>query len=146
MITYWGLTFQKWAGGFPGGSGVKKMPAKPGDTGLIPDLGRSHIPWSSYSHAAQLLSLCSRAQEPPLLRPTWPRAPAPQEAPQWEAHWQQLESIPCLPQLEKNLCSNKDPAQPKINKQIKLFLKRNKLQNFLKIGWRVGAMEKIKSA
>ena len=30
--------------GFPGGSVVKNLPANAGDTGLIPGLGRSHIP------------------------------------------------------------------------------------------------------
>ena len=30
--------------GFPGGPEVKNLPAKAGDTGLIPGLGRSHIP------------------------------------------------------------------------------------------------------
>ena len=30
--------------GFPGGSVVKNPPANAGDTGLIPDLGRRHMP------------------------------------------------------------------------------------------------------
>jgi len=33
----------------------------------------------------------------------------------------ELESSPHLPQLEKSLFSNEDPAQPKINKIIKLL-------------------------
>jgi len=32
---------------FPGGSEVKNPLAKAGDTGLIPGLGRSHVPWSN---------------------------------------------------------------------------------------------------
>ena len=32
---------------FPGGTVVKNPPAHAGDTGLSPDLGRSHMPWSS---------------------------------------------------------------------------------------------------
>nr|MDK8076123.1 hypothetical protein [Aerococcus urinae] len=31
----------------PGGSVVKNLPANAGDTGLIPDLGRSHMPQSN---------------------------------------------------------------------------------------------------
>ena len=31
---------------FPGGPGVKSLPANAGDTGSIPDPGRSHMPWS----------------------------------------------------------------------------------------------------
>ena len=48
---------------------------------------RSHIPWSNEACALQLLSLCSRDQEPWLLKPTCPEAQAPQqEKPlQWEA-------------------------------------------------------------
>ena len=37
----------KLQGGFPSGSVVKNLPANAGDTGLIPDPGRSHIPWSN---------------------------------------------------------------------------------------------------
>ena len=32
---------------FPGGTVVKDPPAKAGDTGSIPGLGRSHMPWSN---------------------------------------------------------------------------------------------------
>ena len=54
-----------------------------------------------------------------------PRASASQqEKPlQWEACVLELESTPCSPQLEKGLRSTEDPAQPKINKRIKLILK-----------------------
>ena len=37
--------------------------------GLIPGLGRSHVPWSNSAHEPQLLSLCSRARELQLLSP-----------------------------------------------------------------------------
>ena len=33
--------------GYPGGSVVKNMPADTGDMGLIPGLGRSHVPQSN---------------------------------------------------------------------------------------------------
>ena len=55
--------------GFPGGTVVKNPPANAGDTGSIPGPGRSHVRWSSQARAPQLLSLCSRAQEPQLLSP-----------------------------------------------------------------------------
>ena len=48
--------------GFPCGSVVKNPPANTGDTGLIPDSGRSHVQQSNQAHAPQLLSLCSRAR------------------------------------------------------------------------------------
>ena len=51
------------AGGFPGGSAVKNPPTNAGDTGSIPNLGRSHK-----AYAPQLLSLCSGAQELQLLK------------------------------------------------------------------------------
>jgi hypothetical protein len=47
-----------------GGSGAKNPPADAGDTGSIPAQGRSN-----QARAPQLLSLCSRAQEPQLLSP-----------------------------------------------------------------------------
>ena len=33
--------------GFPAGSVVKNLAATAGDTGSLPDLGRSHMPWSN---------------------------------------------------------------------------------------------------
>ena len=53
--------------GFPGGSVLKNPPANTGDTGSIPDPGRSHMLRSNYAPAPQLLSLRSRALEPQLL-------------------------------------------------------------------------------
>ena len=46
--------------GFLDGSVVKNPPANAGDTDSIPGPGRSHVPPCE----VQLLSLCSRAQEP----------------------------------------------------------------------------------
>ena len=97
--------------GFPGGSVVKNLPANAGDTGSIPDLGRSHVPGGNSTPAPQLLSLCFRAQEMQLLSPYVLEPPALQQE-------EPLKWKPCAPQLEKSPCRNKDPAQPKINKQI----------------------------
>ena len=55
--------------GSSGDSVVKSLPANAGDSGSIPDPGRSQMPWSNEAHAPQILSLCSRAQEPQLLSP-----------------------------------------------------------------------------
>ena len=72
--------------------------------------GDSHIPWSNYAHARQLLSLYSRAQEPQLLTPhaaaTETRV-ATACAPQRDARASQLEGSPHLPQLEKSLTAMK---------------------------------------
>ena len=43
--------------GFPGGSVVNNLPAKAGDTGSIPDLGRFHILWGNLARLQQLLKL-----------------------------------------------------------------------------------------
>ena len=48
---------------------VKSPLANAGDTGLIPDPGRFHMPRSYYAHAPRSLSLCSRDQNPQLLSP-----------------------------------------------------------------------------
>ena len=46
---------------FPGGAVVKNLPANAGDTGSIPDPGRSYMPQSNEAPGPQLLSLRSRA-------------------------------------------------------------------------------------
>ena len=48
---------------------VKNLPANAGDTGSSPGPGSSHMPRSSETHAPQLLSLRSRANEPQLWKP-----------------------------------------------------------------------------
>ena len=48
-------------GGFPGGPVVKNSPCSVGNMGLIPGLGRSHMPQSNESLAPHLLSPYSRA-------------------------------------------------------------------------------------
>ena len=53
--------------GFPGSSVVKNLPAIAADVGSGPGLEGSHMLWSSWTHAPQLLSLCSIARAPPLL-------------------------------------------------------------------------------
>ena len=55
--------------GFPGGTVVENPPANAGNTGSSPGPGRSHMPRSNSARAPQLLSLCSRAHEPQLLKP-----------------------------------------------------------------------------
>ena len=42
--------------GFPGGTVVESPPANAGDTGSSPGLRGSHMPWSSWARAPQLLS------------------------------------------------------------------------------------------
>ena len=58
--------------GFSGGSVVKDLLASAGYLGWIPDLERLSL-------FPQLLSLCSRAREPPLREPEWPSARAAQQ-------------------------------------------------------------------
>ena len=65
--------------GFPGGSGVKNPPASAGDTDSIPGPGRSHMPRHTEDRVPQLLSLCSRAREPQVLKPACSRAHALQQ-------------------------------------------------------------------
>ena len=55
--------------GFLGSSEIRESAANAGNMGSIPDPGRSHMPWSNQACVPQLLSLCSRAQEPQLLSP-----------------------------------------------------------------------------
>ena len=108
---------------------VKNLPNNAGDTSLIPNLGRSYMLWGNYSRVPQLLRLCSRAWEPKLLKNPTACAPQPEKPLQREALIPQLETRPHSPQLENGPRSNRDQAQPKINKYIKLF-NSNKKRKF----------------
>ena len=79
---------------------------------------------SSKAHESQLLSLCSRTQEPQLLSPhagtteaqtPWSLCSPTKKPLRWEAHALPQKSSPCSLQLGQSPCSRKDPAQPKIN-------------------------------
>ena len=48
---------------FPGDTMNENLPTDEGDTGLIPGLGRFHMPWNNYIPVPQLLSLCTTATE-----------------------------------------------------------------------------------
>ena len=80
--------------------------------------------WGATKPMCQLLSLCSRAPESPQQKAAYSRAGAlQQEKPQGEAFTPQLESSPCLPWLKKACTqpTDKDRAQPEINKEMKIF-------------------------
>ena len=84
--------------GFPGGTVVENLPAKVGDTGSNPGLGRSHMPQSNWAREPQLLSLrvwslCSAAREAAIVR-------GPRTA---------MKSGPRSPQLEKALAQKRRP-------------------------------------
>jgi len=50
-------------GGFLSGSGVKNLPANAGDMGSVPSLRGSHMLWSNWTQAPQLLKpACPRAR------------------------------------------------------------------------------------
>ena len=87
--------------GFPGGPVVKNPPANAGDMGSIPGSGRSHVMQGNWARVPQVLSLCSGAHKSQLLKPTHPRAHAPQQ--EKSAHHDE----------RKPTCSSEDPAQPK---------------------------------
>ena len=63
------LKYHTWA--FHGGSAVKNPPAHAGNTGSIPDPGRSHMLWSSWVCGPQLLSLRHRAPGAITTEPTF---------------------------------------------------------------------------
>ena len=92
--------------GFPGGAVVESLPAKAGDTGSSPGLGRSCMPWSSWAREPQLVSLrvwslCSATGEAAIVR-------GPHTV---------MKSGPHLPQLEKALTQTQRPNAAK-NKLI----------------------------
>ena len=97
--------------GFPGGSVVKNLPANAGDTALIPDRGRCHMPQGNKAPVPQPLSLCSRAWEPQLLSP---RASSPCSA--MSSPYTATREGPSLAATRKSPHSSQDPAQPKVSK------------------------------
>ena len=103
---------------FPGSPVIKNSPVNAGDKGLTPGPGRLHVLQSNKDRAPQLLSWRCRAHMPQLLSPYVPRALAPQqEKPlQGEACALQLESSPCLLQLEKVCVQQWRPSTAKTNK------------------------------
>lgn len=89
---------------FLGGALGKQPPAKAGDTGWIPYLGRSHVPRSNEARIPQLLTLAC------------PGTRAPQEKPpQWAACTSRLESSSRSVQLENRPSSNEDSGQSETN-------------------------------
>ena len=84
---------------------VENLPANAGDTGSSPDLGRSHMPQSSWAREPQLLSLR-----------VWSLCPATGGAAIEKGPRTAMKSGPRLPQLEKALARTEDPTQTKINK------------------------------
>ena len=96
---------------FPGGAVDKNLPANSRDTGLIPDLGRFHMPWSNYACVPQLLSLCSspgaattEAQGP------WSLGSATREAAATGSLHTGTKGNPCLPQPEKACVQQQRPS------------------------------------
>ena len=103
---------------FPGGAVTGRPLANAGDMGSSPGPGGSHIPWSGWARAPQLLGLRSRAHKPQLLK-TACLGPVlcnggghRNEKPMHHSR----EWLPLAATREKPACSNEDPMQPKINK------------------------------
>ena len=99
---------------FPGGAVVKNLPANAGDTGSIPGLERSHIPRSSKTHVPPLLSLCSRACKPQLLKSVCLEPVLRnKEATTLRSPSTTTKSSPCLLQLEKARMQQQRPNTAK---------------------------------
>ena len=81
---------------------VENLPANAGDTGLSPDLGRSHIPQSNWAREPQLLSLR-----------VWSLCSATGEAATVRGPHTVMKSGPRLPQLEKALAQKRRPNTAK---------------------------------
>ena len=89
---------------FPGGSVVMNPPANAGDMDSIPGPRRSHKSQSNQASAPQQLSLCSRAQELPLLKPMSPKARA------------LLQEMPLQRQACAAVQPERSPSSPKLEK------------------------------
>ena len=99
---------------------AKNLPANVGDTGSIPDPGRSHMPWSNEAHESQLVkSTCLRAHALPTRQATTMRSPCTRE-------------LPLLAETGEKPSSNEDPVQPKIKKKRRKEKKKKNKKSFLK--------------
>ena len=87
-------------------------------------------PWSrKIPDNSEQLSPCATTAEPLLWSlGTWTieaHAPQQEKPQQWEAWAPKIEGRPHSPQLEKNRCNNKGPAQPKVKQINFFFLKKS---------------------
>ena len=109
--------------GFPGGAVVKNLPANAGDAGSSPGPGRSHMPWSGWARAPQLL----RSHEPQLLSPHEQQLLSPHAAnaearvpracvPQQEKPPHHSEECSCSPQLKRAHAQQQRPNAAKKTK------------------------------
>ena len=92
---------------FPGGPVVENLPAKTGDMGTIPGLGRFHMPRGNWACAPEPESDSS---EPQVLRV---RGSATRKATALEAGAPQPESRPSSLQLEKAQAQQRRPSPAK---------------------------------
>ena len=104
--------------GFPAGSVVKKMPADAG--GLVPGLGRSHVPQSNQDCEPQLLSLRSGVWELQPLKLERPEPVTRRKPQQREGCVPQRERSPRPLQLEESPASRGGPARPEEDQRIQL--------------------------
>ena len=99
----------------------KNLPTNVGDTGSIPDPGRSHMPQSNEAHVSQAQNPRSRAWKPPPLRSCNKNSHCNEKP----AHANR-EQTPFAATRE-SLQSNKDPARPRIKRYVKCLncIKKN---------------------
>ena len=98
---------------------MKNLPASAGDVGLIPDLGRLHMPPCKYTQWPTITEpVWQNYWSPPAIGPAshnhWARALRWEKPRHWEAYIPQLRVVPDRCHYRKPICSNEDPAQPKI--------------------------------
>ena len=108
---------------FPGGAVDRNLPANAGDTGLIPDPGRSHVPWNNWAHTAQLLSPSSRACQPQLLKSVHLEPVLHSKGGHGREKHRNEESSPCSLHLKKAHANQWTPSIAKNKNQ-----KKNNLQ------------------
>lgn len=97
---------------------VKSPPTNVGDTGSIPDPGRSHTPWRNKACGPQLLSLCSAAWALQPLKPEGSGACVrDKRSTEMGSLSPQLDMSPCSLRLEQSLGCSEDSAA-KIQKRV----------------------------
>ena len=129
---------KKWSNGLPRCSVVKKPPGNTGS--LIWEDPTCHCAPKPVCHnhcvcAPEPRNCNHWAHIPQVLKPVQPWAPQQEKPPATRSLHTTLWSSPSSPQLDKSLCSNEDPAQPKVNTST--FKKESRQIERVKLSFKV---------
>ena len=128
---------------------MKNLPDNAGDVGLIPGLGRLHMPQCKYTQWPTITErVWLNYWSPPAIESAghnhWARTLRWEKPRHWEACIPQLRVIPDRCHYRKPICSSEDPAQPKIILKWQPAVNEQRwpcMINVLRLPWWLGSKE-----